>query len=176
MKTCAFFGFLSALAGAFLYLILFFTGFHSDPSKLAAAGWIGGLGGLMIAVTCMVLGVKARRAEVPETEDFGYGRALWAGVVIGAVASFFSAIFTYAYYTFINPGFLDLMVQDKMAKLEAGGMSSDRMDKAEATMRMFMAPIPQAFVGLFGGIIFGVIMALIVAAFLKRPTPDKVGM
>lgn len=174
MKTCAVYGFVSSLTGAFLVLALYFTGFHSDPAKLAAAGWIGGLGGLAIAVTCMVLGVKARREEVPVSEGFGYGRALGAGVVVAAVASFLSAIFTYAYYSFINPAFIDLMVQDKLAKLEASGASSDSVQRAEAGMRMFMSPVPQAVVGLVAGFIFGVIIALIVAAILKRPAPAEV--
>lgn len=171
MKTCALYGFISSLAGAFLYLMLYFTGLHSDPSKLALAGWIGGLGGLIIFVTCMVLGVKARRAEVPPTEGFGYGRALGAGVVMTAVSSVLSAFFTYAYYAFINPGLLDMMTQARLAKIEAAGGNSE---KAEAGLRMFMSPVPQAVVGLIGGFIFGVIIALIVAAFLKRPAPAQV--
>ena len=61
MKTYLLYGFISSLAGAFLTLILYFAGFHSDPAKLAMAGWIGGLVGLAIVITCITLGVKARR-------------------------------------------------------------------------------------------------------------------
>jgi hypothetical protein len=168
MKTCALYGFFAALAGAFLNLILFFTGFHSDPAKLTAAGLIGGIGGLAIAVTCIVLGVKARRAEVPVTEQFGYGQALGAGFMVSLVAAFLSSIFTYCYYAFINPAFVDIVVQDKLAKLEAKGVSSDQLEKAQAGMKMFMGAVPQAIFGFIGGIIFGLIIALIVAAFLKR--------
>jgi hypothetical protein len=173
MKTCALFGFISALAGAFLNLILYFSGFQSDPAKLAAATWIGGVGGLAIGVTCIVLGVKARRAEVPANTGFGYGRALGAGATISLVASFLSSIFTYAYYTFINPGFIDIVIQDKMTKLEASGASSDKLEKAEAGMRMFMGPIPQALGGLIVGFIVGVIISMVVAAVLKRPDPAQ---
>jgi predicted DNA repair protein MutK len=173
MKTCAMYGFISALSGAFLVLILFFTGFHSDPAKLTAATWIGGVCGLGIGITCMVLGVKARRAEVPASEGFSYGRALGTGFLISVFSSVLSAIFTFAYYKFINPGFVDIVVQDKMAKLEASGMSSDKLEKTEAGMRMFMGPIPQAVSAIIGGLIFGLIIALIVAAVLKRPAPDQ---
>jgi uncharacterized protein DUF4199 len=169
MKTCALYGFFAALAGAFLNLILFFTGFHSDPAKLAAAGVIGIIAGLAIGITCTVLGVKARRAEVPATEEFGYGKALGAGFMVSLVAAFLTSIFTYCYYAFINPAFIDIVVQDKIAKLEAKGMSSDQLEKAQAGMRMFMGPVPQAIFGFIGGLIFGLIIALIVAAFLKRP-------
>jgi hypothetical protein len=174
MKTCALYGFFAALAGAFLNLILFFAGFHSDPAKLAAAGAIGAIGGLAIGVTCTVLGVKARRAELPVTEEFGYGRALGAGFQVALVASFLTSIFTYCYYSFINPAFIDIMVQDKLAKLEAKGMSSDQLEKAQAGMKIIMGPVPQAVIGLIAGLIFGLIIALIVAAFLKRPAQPAV--
>jgi purine-cytosine permease-like protein len=61
-----------------------------------------------------------------------------------------------------------------MAKLEASGMSSDKVEKAEAGLRMFMGPIPQAVGGLIVGFIVGVIISLVVAAALKRPPPAQV--
>jgi hypothetical protein len=171
MKTSALYGFVSALSGAFLVMILYFTGMHSDPAKLVLAGWIGGLCGLGIGVTCIVLGVKARRAETPADKAFGYGQAFWAGTQIAAVSAVLSSIFTYCYYAFINPGFLDVMVQDKMAKLEASGLSSDQLEKSEAGIRMFTSPVLQAVFGLIGGVIVGVIIALIVAAVVKKRVP-----
>jgi len=172
MKTSALYGFVSALAGAFLIMILYFTGMHSDPAKLALAGWIGGVCGLGIGITCIVLGVKARRADTPADKAFGYGQALWAGTQVAAVSAVLSSIFTYCYYAFINPGLLELMVQDKISKLEASGVSSDKIEKAEAGMRMLMGPAPQAIVGVIAGFIFGFIIALIVAAVVQKRAPS----
>ena len=97
MKTCALYGFIWALGGAFLTLILFFMGFHSDPAKLQAAGWIGGLAGVAIAVICMALGVRARRDEVPAEAEFGYGSAFGAGFLIALVQSVLTSVFWYVY-------------------------------------------------------------------------------
>jgi hypothetical protein len=172
MKTCSLYGFIWALAGAFLTLILYFTGFHSDPAKLSAAGWIGGLAGLGIAITCMSIGVKARRSEIPPEADFGYGAALWAGMLISIVASLLSSIFGYVYWSLINPAFADVVVQDQVAKLEARGVSGDKLEKAEAMTRTMAAPVPQAVIALIVGVLFGLVIALIVAAVLKRPSPN----
>jgi ABC-type Fe3+-siderophore transport system permease subunit len=172
MKTCSLYGFISALAGAFITLILYFLGFHSDVSKLTAASWIGGLLGLAVTVICLVLGVRARRDETPKDADFGYGSALWAGTLISVVSSALSAIFTYAYYAFINPAFAEIVLQDKQAKLEASGMSGDRLEKMEAMNRWFMNPVPMAVTTLIMIIVIGVVLSLIVAAFLKRPAPN----
>jgi hypothetical protein len=174
MKTCALYGFISSLAGAFLILALYFLGFHSDQAKLGAAKWIGGIGGLAIGVTCTALGVKARRDEVPASEEFGYGSALWAGVVISFVASVLSALFTYAYHAFINTGFSEILIQDAMSKLEAKGISGPALDKMEAFNRFMFTPVWEAVIALVFGFIFGVLLSLIIAAFVKRPAPPKV--
>ena len=102
MKTCSLYGFISALAGAFVTLILYFLGFHSDISKLTAASWIGGLLGLAVTVVCLVLGVRARRDETPKDAEFGYGKAMWAGTLITFVASILSSVFTWTYYAFLT--------------------------------------------------------------------------
>jgi len=172
MKTCSLYGFVLALAGALLTLALYFLGFHSDPAKLTAAKWIGGLGGVAIAVTVTALGVKARRAEVPESEEFGYGRALGAGALLSLVASSLSAVFAYAYYGFINPGFTDILLQDQMDRLQAKGISGAQLDQAEKFTRFFMGPGVQGVSTLIAGFIFGFIISLIVAAFLKRAAPE----
>jgi hypothetical protein len=171
MKTCSLYGFISTLGGALLTLALYFAGYHSDPAKLTAATWVGGLGGLAIASACMALGVKARRAEVPETEAFGYGQALGAGALVALVSSVLSAVFTYAYYAFINPGFTEILLQDKMDKLQAKGISGAQLDQAEKFTRLMLNPVPASVFALIAGFIAGFIIALIVAAFLKRPAP-----
>jgi hypothetical protein len=173
MKTCSLYGFISALAGAFLVLILYFTGLHSDPAKLTAAKWVGGLGGLAIGVTVTALGIKARREEVPATEGFGYGSALWAGVLITFVSSVLSGLFTYCYHSFINPGFSDILLQDSISKLEARGLSGAQLDKMESLNRVLFSPVWEALLALIFGFIFGFIICLIVAAFLTRPAPPK---
>jgi len=172
MKTCSLYGFISALAGAFVTLILYFLGFHSDVSKLPAAGWIGGLLGIVVTVACLVMGVKARREETPKEADFGYGKAAGAGTLISLVASFLSSVFAYVYYSFINPAFTDLMVQSQVAKMEARGMSGDQLEKAEAMTKWMMSAGPASVMAFFYIFILGVILALVVAAFMKRPAPN----
>ncbi len=173
MKTPLIYGLYMALAGLLLNLGLYFAGFHSEVEKLGTAQTISTIGGIVFGVGLLVLGVKARRAEIPATEDFGYGRALWAGVQIGIFASIFGVITNFLYMGVINRGLKELMVQAQIAKWEALGMSSDRMEQAEKMMRTMMNPALQAVFGLIFGIVICSIIALIVAAFLKRPAADN---
>jgi hypothetical protein len=176
MKTCALYGFISALAGAFLTLIEFFLGLHSDASKLPVANWVGGISGLAIFITCLTLGVRARRGEVPAMDGFGYGRALWAGILVSFFSSVLGALFNFAYNSFINPALSDIILQDRLAKLESSGMSGDKLDKAESITRFMLSPVPESVYFLVMGLVIGLIVSLIVAAIVKREAalPPKV--
>ncbi len=170
MKTSSFYGFISALAGALLTLVLFFAGYHTDPAKFGAAQAIGYLG-IVIFVVCLVLGIKARRAEVPAGQGFGYGSALGVGTQITLVAAALSAVFNFFYFKYINPGFADIIVQSKLDQLQAKGMSGAELDKAESVTRMMLHPLPASIFNFIGFFVIGFLLALIAAAFLKRPTP-----
>jgi hypothetical protein len=174
MKTCALYGFVSAVAGALLILAMFFLGLHSDIAKLGVANTVGSLGTLAISMPCTLLGVKARRNQVPPNEPFGYGRAFGTGFLITLIGSAFSSVFLYAYHKFINPGLSDILLRDSFNKLEAQGLSGDRLERMEAFNRILFTPVWEAVVALVFGIIVGAVVALLVASVLKRPPPPTV--
>src|SRR5436190_20832879 len=97
MKNYLIYGFAMAVAGAVLAVVCYLLGLHSDPAKIGTAQTLGIVGGCAIGITCIVLGTKARRAEVPVTEDFSYGRALGAGVMIPLFAALFGIVTNYLY-------------------------------------------------------------------------------
>jgi hypothetical protein len=169
MKTYLIYGFAMALAGAVLAVVLYLVGLHSDPAKLVTAQIVGAAGGLVIGAICITLGTKARRAEIPPTQDFGYGRALGAGMMIALFASLFGIATTLLYATVINPGFRDVIVQAQIEKFEAKGMSAAQIEAAEKMVRKMMSPAIQAGSGFFGGMVLGTLISLVTAAVLKRP-------
>ncbi len=170
MKTSSFYGFISALAGALLTLVLYFAGYHTDPAKFGTAQAIGYLG-IVIFVVCLVLGIKARRAEVPAGQSFGYGCALGVGTQIALVAAALSAVFNFFYFKYINPGFADIIVQSKLDQLQAKGISGADLDRAESMTRTMLHPLPASIFNFIGFFVIGFLLALIAAAFLKRSTP-----
>ena len=136
MKTSLTYGFAMTIASALLTLALYFTGYHSDPAKLGGStGWITGIVMLAIGVTCIVLGTKARRAEVPATEEFSYGSALGTGVMIALFGGLFGILTNYLYIHVINPGYIDILMQVQIEKMEARGMSSTQVEQATGMMR-----------------------------------------
>jgi Protein of unknown function (DUF4199) len=173
MKTYLTYGFAMAIAGVLLNLVLYFAGFHSDASKFGTAQLIGGLVGLGIGITGIVLGIQARRAEVmAANEDFGYGRALGAGVMIALFSALFGMLTGYLYMQVINPGMTDLMVQHQVSKMEAAGLSADKVEQMETITRKMMSPAIMAAMSFLMAMFGGTVISLISAAFLKRSASD----
>ena len=174
MKTYLTYGFYMALGNALLTFALYFMGFHSEASKFDTGETIRIPVGLVISITCIVLGIKARRTELPLTEDFGYGRALGTGFKITLFAALFGSVFGYVYFTVINPNFIEVIVQAQTEKLEAKGMSGEQIERVIGFTRGMMKPAIQTAFSFIIVTFFGTMISLIAAAFLKRPSADEI--
>lgn len=169
MKTPLTYGFLLALAGAVLTLVLFFAGFHESAEKMATAQWVGGLGGLAITIACLSLAMREKRANSPADGSWGYGSAFGTGVLTALWGALFGAIFAYVYFALINPAFSDVIVQGQIAKLEASGkLSEAQIANAEPTMRRFASPPILVAFQAVGGFIWTLVVSLIVAIFFRE--------
>ena len=168
MKTPLTYGALIAIASALLTFALFFAGYHSDPEKVQAATRIGGLCGIAIGVVGICLGISARRKEIPPHEEFSYGKALLAGLLTGVFAAVLANLFNAIYISFINPSFMDMVLQAESAKLEARGMKADQIEAGMKIVRIFAHPVVQFIFGVIGQTVMSLVISLIAAAFFKR--------
>jgi hypothetical protein len=171
MKIPLLYGLYSAIGGAIVTLLLYFTGFHDSVEKFTAAQWIGGVAGFLIMVTCLALAMRDKRALAPADAEWGYGSAFGAGVLTGLFIAVFNAIVTYIYFAFINPNMPDIIFAMQQAKMEAKGLSATQIANAEPLMRKMMSPGITACLQVIGGFIFTVIVSLIVAIFFRQPRP-----
>lgn len=174
MKTTFFYGLSMAIAGTLMTFVLYFLGLHDAADKIGTAQTIAMIGGMAITIGGLILAVKARRSEIPDEEDFGYGRALGAGVLTSLWASIFGSISSVVYMGFINPGMQDLIIENEITKLEASGMSVEQIDQAEGMIRMMTSPAASGIMGFIGAFVISVVICLIIAAVLKRPAQDAV--
>jgi len=174
MKTTFIYGLSMAIAGTLLTFVLYFLGFHDSPEKISSAQIIALLSGLVITVGGLTLAVKARRAEIPVEENFGYGSALGAGVLTSLWSSLFGSISSVVYMGMINPGIQDMIIEGEITKLEEKGLSIEQIEQAEGMIRMMTGPAASGIMGFIGGFVIGVIISLIIAAILKRPAQDPI--
>lgn len=97
-----------------------------------------------------------------------YGQAVGAGVVIFLYYAILMAIFTYILYAVIDPGLIDKQLAAAEELLAKRGMPQEAMDAALKIQKKMMKPEIMAPVGIFGNMLYGVIMSLIVAIFAKK--------
>jgi hypothetical protein len=97
-----------------------------------------------------------------------YGQAVGAGVIICLFSSIIGAIFTYILYTVIDPELYakQMVITEEM--LAKRGMPQEAMDAAINMSKKMQKPIITAVSSIIGGVVFGTIISLIVAIFVKK--------
>lgn len=168
MKTNLVYGFVLALAGFLVSLVFYIAGFHSSVEKMQATSWISTCLMIVISLVVLYLGMSAKRAAAPADREWTYGSALGTGVLIALFGALFSLILTYIYFGLINTNMSEIIYQTQVAKMEAKGMSSDQLEKAEPMMRMMMSPVMVSVMGAVMGFVFNFIFSLIVAIFVRQ--------
>jgi hypothetical protein len=177
MKIPLSYGVAMAIAGALLTFVMFFAGFHDTAEKMQSgvAQTIGMVVPLAIAVTCLILAMRDKRANTPPDANWGYGSALGVGVLTGLFGALLGAVFAYIYFAFINPNMTEVIYQMQVAKMEEKGMSAEQIGNAESMMRKMMSPIMMTVFQTLMGIVWGVILSLIIAIFFRRRDIEVVG-
>ena len=101
-----------------------------------------------------------------------FGKAFLSGFIIVLTATVLSSLYSYIFLTFIDPGYLEKIIQQTLEQTEAKmadkGVSADQMEPALAMTRKFMSPIIMMIFGILTSAFFGAILSLIAAAFLKK--------
>jgi hypothetical protein len=160
MVTTVLFGLYSAGVAIVLTLIQYFTGID----RTSTANWLAWLN-VPFLVLFIWMAMKERKEE-----DFGgtitYGQCIGTGTLVGFFAGIVGAIFTYVYFTSINPGIVDFTVQKQSAGMQAQQMDPEKLKAGMAMMKQWFIPIGVGGV-LIGDVLFGLIISLIVGAFVK---------
>lgn len=175
MKTSLMYGFVMALGASLVSLAFLFTGFHDEPDKMQLSQNISIVLNSLIAIACIVLGMREKRALTPATDNWGYGSALGTGLLISLWGTLFATIYTFCYFSFINPAINELIYQTQVAKMEEAGMSAADIANAEPMMRKMMNPVIISVMSFFMILFFNAVISFIAAIFVKnRPAPPVV--
>ncbi len=99
----------------------------------------------------------------------GTGIGFWASLVATAISS----VFTYVYVKFIDTSFIQQMMDRQRENFEnQGKMSDEQIDQAMAMTSKFMTPEMMLVFGLIGGVIIGVICAVLLSLFTQKKNPE----
>lgn len=97
-----------------------------------------------------------------------YGDALGASIIICLYYAIIMAIFTYILYTVIDSGLLDKQLAMAEEMMQKKGLPQSAIDTGMSIQRKMMKPAFMAPFSILGNMILGLIMSLIVAAFVRK--------
>ena len=103
-----------------------------------------------------------------------YGKAFLFGVLIVAFSSILLAIYNYIFHAFIDPDYIQRVV-DATQEWTEEFMSSKGLPQAQIDStiekigsKSSVTPLKSALQGILGGVIFGTIISLITSAIVKK--------
>jgi hypothetical protein len=152
-------GLILGLIGIVYSLVLYFLNMSTNKS----IGYVF----ILVQIVVLFFLVKSYRDNYMHGM-ITFGQALGTGVIICLYYSIIMAIFTYILYAFIDTGLIDkILAMSEEAGLKKG-YSQEQIDMGMKFTKKIMTPPVMAIFGIFSNMFFGVIMSLIVAAFVRK--------
>jgi hypothetical protein len=162
------YGLFSALASLLVFVLMYIGGTEAMGSPVAFATWL-------VPVVIAVLACRKAKAENDGFLEFKDALKISFGVMVASTLA--TSVFSYLLYNYIDLPFGERMVQLTMEKttqfMEKLGSPQDAIDKAmkEVTFDSLFS-LKKVFQGFMFGCIFNFIIALIVAAIMKKKKPE----
>jgi FlaA1/EpsC-like NDP-sugar epimerase len=163
-------GVIFALIGVVYSLVIYFL----DLSFNKMQGWIF----LVVQIIILFFLVKSYR----DNYRFGmitFGQALGAGLIIFVYYAVIMAVFTYLLYAVIDPELVDKQLAFAEEEMIKRGIPESAIEAGMKVQTKIMKPGIMAPLSIFGSMLQGLIMSLIVAAFVRKEgnplidTPEK---
>lgn len=164
MNTALFYGIVLAIANIVLSLVSYFLGFQTD--KIAMEQWFGLLQ-VAAAIAVLWLGIRAARDDSKD-KSLTYGRGVLTGFLISLYSGLIGAVYAIIHFTYINPAYADYKIDALRQKWTQANLSEAQMAAYEKFTRFLLSPVPLFIYVLIVSVILGVVVALILAAFLRR--------
>jgi len=119
---------------------------------------------IIIIVTMYKMSIRYRDGECEGA--ISYGKSLSYVLLTFFYAALISTVVKYIYFQFINPEYLNNMFQESMKMMEVMKLPID--DNSISQMESMMKPASFSFIYIWSNLFLGLIVGLIMAAFVKK--------
>lgn len=103
-----------------------------------------------------------------------FNTAFRESFVVVTVNAIIAAIFSLIYMQYIDPTFMDFIMQKQVNKMQEMGMGEEQIQKMLDQSAKWQTPGMMFMWTLIGAFVIGVLVALIMAAILKKPNPEEI--
>lgn len=154
------FGIYLGIATVLTSLITYALGMHLDPHWSVSV--ISGI----LFIGLIVFGIKKHKEN---NEGFlSWGQGVKIGVGIAIVAALIGTIYNYLFMTFLEPDFLNQVMEVSNQKLLDQGQTEEQIEAINKMSEAFKSPLLIAAMGIIGSAVGGFIVAAIAAAIIKK--------
>ncbi len=123
-----------------------------------------------ISYPIMIVFIVLTLNEVKSQNEgyLSFGDGFKNGFLMMVVVAAIMSVFTFIYFSFINPEFLDYVREKAIEEMENKDMSDEEIEQAMGIAEIFMGKGAMAAFALFGNMVVGAILSLIIAAIMKK--------
>lgn len=155
------FGVIASLTVIIYSMVLNLTGLNMNQ----------GLGMVTYVIMGAVMYVACKNYKEANNEFLSFGGAFGISMIVAAISSVFTCIFTYVYMVFIDESILELVKDRQLEELEKQGLTDAQIEQSMEMMESFMSPGMISIMAFVMMLIIGAIIGLIVSAIVKNPRP-----
>ncbi|WP_128544349.1 DUF4199 domain-containing protein [Larkinella soli] len=124
---------------------------------------------LVISVVLIVMAMREYRSL--NNGFMSYGEGLSLGTLLTVIGALIATTYNFIYTTFIDTTIRQQVLDQARANMEDQGMSDEQVEQAIELAQRLQSPGLQFLFGILVSAFFGLLISLVVAAFLRRNKP-----
>ena len=132
--------------------------------------WKFGLLGFVVMIAVIVMGIKKFRTDNDNLLSFG--QAVKVGIGMSIVSAVIVIIYNQVFMNFIEPEYMNQLLEIEKAKWVEANMTSEQIQGAEEMFTMFSGAAISSAIGIVAAAFFGFIVSAIAGAIMKRSAED----
>lgn len=123
----------------------------------------------IVLIAGLVLALKDLRND--NKGYLSYGQGVGLGLLVSAIVGLLVSMFIMFYHQFIDSSLIQHQLDAVRVEMESKGMEEAQIDSALETAKKFMSPGLLFVFSVFGYLISGLILSLIISAIMKKDKP-----
>jgi len=165
MKPSVRYGLILGVTLAAIPLLSYVLGIDKNETLQTVSGFLN------VAVTAVIIFLGIRELRTMQNGYLAFGKGFSAGITISLIGGCISALFSYLYFTVINPGMMTYIKMKQEEEMLKRGMSDADIEQMAGTMEFWTSPGMMAGFALLGMLLIGLVISLICAGILKKEDP-----
>ena len=153
------FGFIAGFIGVLTSLVLYFT----NQEYTSLLKWLP----IIFMIVVIIVG-QQQMAKSNSNYLISFGTLFKAGMVITLITAIFMVVYFVIYANFIEPNFIDKILDISRAEMAKKGLSEEQTEAAIEISKKFMSPIFMAVMSFISNFVIGAIASVIGAAIYKK--------